>query len=116
MQGRLHDFHLAVERDRQPARSGIDRRLRQLEGVEVALSIDTPEAEPTNHPEELKRRAGLDHVEPQLAGIEPVTPSEGEEIHAVFVVADEQARCAIRPGEILGRDPEAAPREGGTYG
>jgi hypothetical protein len=39
----------------------------------------------------------VDHIDRDLAAIEVVTPPEFDELHAVLVIADEEARRAVGP-------------------
>ena len=79
--------------------------------VEVARLIQVAETQSAYHRERTRRVARLHHIEPELAGIEALAPAEGEQLNAVFVVADEQAGRAVRPREVLGRDAQAPPRK-----
>src|SRR4029079_927372 len=86
----MHHLDFAVEGHREPAGLGANPQLLQAEAFDVARLADLADNHAADHPEEAERPALLDHIDRDLAAIEVVTPSELKELHAVFVVADEQ--------------------------
>src|SRR5262249_9977895 len=81
------------------------------EALHVSRLRYIPEAHADDHPEEAERAALLDHVDRQLASIQVVPAPEREQLHAVFVVADEEAGRSIGTGPTFRRDGEPPPRK-----
>src|SRR5262252_6670934 len=88
---RVHQPDFAVQCDEQPARLSADFGLADMKCVEVALLVETAKAHAADHEKELEGTARLEHIEPQFARVEPMAAAEGEQLHAVFVVSNEQA-------------------------
>src|SRR6476646_7544504 len=107
----MHHLDFAVEGHREPAGLGANPQLLQAEAFDVARLADLAENHAADHPEEAERPALLDHIDRDLAAIEVVTPPELKELHAVFVIADEQARRTVGPRPAFRRERKSAARK-----
>src|SRR5690242_15985296 len=90
----LHGVDLAVGGDEEPRVAALDAKARDGGGLEVLAGEERADQRAQREEEETEPSGAVREVERERAGVEPLAQSDGEALHLVDVVADEDERRA----------------------